>query len=600
MLLPSNSILLWRDPVDVRQKDGTTFVSLLFDYHHNGSSLLVSLKRPVDEPFSETAKKIEFKMQKMTMPKMNKAVSSLPTAEPSPFRVEIPELNGDLEKATLEEVVDSVKLLTVGSVPFTIVREPADISSITCALKPLAGCPIYPAVDFRQGLSAAKPTFHWYVYNSLPNLPGRTDEKAKIVASTRETIELIEGPSRRFSVSNCEYRWTGSSYVPSAFDSGKSLFIVADLGPEAIVKSGISKFPVETIDEPLIFEENTKWCQSEKPSECFRVVSYNILADLYLDLSGAQEELFFPYCPKSYQMYEYRYPLLLRELSGYDADLCFLQEVDHRMQMRYLDKLFESLGLEMNFARKQKEVTEGSVIAFRRDRFTLLHSGSYGLASLLEHDISADIRSMLSTSATSQEIFVSRPTTIQIVVLRDQRYNDIIVCGNSHLHHSPRHEHLKAFQAAIAVRQLDKVRREFSALYPQENIRLLFAGDFNSTPDGPVYELISTGFLSKSSTCWKLDENLVVDDLKLLPCGTGLTNLTGTEPTNFTCHKGVDGKQRGFSGCLDYVWSDSTAILHRMAPRPTQELLTKYDALPSKIAPSDHIPLICDIRFEQN
>ncbi|VDL80793.1 unnamed protein product [Nippostrongylus brasiliensis] len=296
MLLPSNSILLWRDPVDVRQKDGTTFVSLLFDYHHNGSSLLVSLKRPVDEPFSETAKKIEFKMQKMTMPKMNKAVSSLPTAEPSPFRVEIPELNGDLEKATLEEVVDSVKLLTVGSVPFTIVREPADISSITCALKPLAGCPIYPAVDFRQG------------------------------------------PSRRFSVSNCEYRWTGSSYVPSAVDSGKSLFIVADLGPEAIVN--------------------------------FRVVSYNILADLYLDLSGAQGELFFPYCPKSYQMYEYRYPLLLRELSGYDADLCFLQEVDHRMQMRYLDKLFESLGLEMNFARKQKEVTEGSVIAFRRDRFT--------------------------------------------------------------------------------------------------------------------------------------------------------------------------------------------------------------------------------------
>ncbi|VDL63892.1 unnamed protein product [Nippostrongylus brasiliensis] len=238
---------------------------------------------------------------------------------------------------------------------------------------------------------------------------------------------------------------------------------------------------------------------------------------------------------------------------------------------------------------------------------------------------------------------------MQIVVLRDQRYNDIIVCGNSHLHHSPRHEHLKAFQAAIAVRQLDnlsqtveffnshiafgpsfisrlstylgfRVRREFSALYPQENIRLLFAGDFNSTPDGPVYELISTvsylllaspfnvkitdkllqGFLSKSSTCWKLDENLVVDDLKLLPCGTGLTNLTGTEPTNFTCHKGVDGKQRGFSGCLDYVWSDSTAILHRMAPRPTQELLTKYDALPSKIAPSDHIPLICDIRFEQN
>uniref|UniRef100_A0A183FVG5 2',5'-phosphodiesterase 12 n=1 Tax=Heligmosomoides polygyrus TaxID=6339 RepID=A0A183FVG5_HELPZ len=100
-----------------------------------------------------------------------------------------------------------------------------------------------------------------------------------------------------------------------------------------------------------------------------RVVSYNILADLYLDLSGEQGSLFFPYCPKSYQMYEYRYPLLLKELSSYDMDICFLQEVDQRMQMRYLHPLFDTLGLEMCFARKQKEVTEGSVIAFRRERF---------------------------------------------------------------------------------------------------------------------------------------------------------------------------------------------------------------------------------------
>lgn len=47
-----------------------------------------------------------------------------------------------------------------------------------------------------------------------------------------------------------------------------------------------------------------------------RVLSYNILADLYLNLKNAQEDLFFPYCLKEYQEYNYRYSLLLKELTG--------------------------------------------------------------------------------------------------------------------------------------------------------------------------------------------------------------------------------------------------------------------------------------------
>ncbi|KAJ1354065.1 hypothetical protein KIN20_010875 [Parelaphostrongylus tenuis] len=412
----------------------------------------------------------------------------------------------------------------------------------------------------------------------------------------QETIELIDGPSRRFSVSNCDFRATGDIYIPSAADIGKQLLLVADLGPKAVVKCGVSKFPIDHIDEPLIFEDNIKWCQEERPPDCIRVVSYNILADLYLDLSGPQESLFFPYCPKAYQMYEYRYPLLLKELSSYDMDLCFLQEVDQRMQMRYLSVLFESLDSEMCFTRKQKEVTEGSIIAFNRSRFELLFSESYGLASLLENNYNDDLSNILNTSAASLEVFASRPTTLQVVVLRDRNTNEILVCGNTHLHHNPKHEHLKVFQAIVAVRQLDRICEDFSKSNSSNETRLVFAGDFNSTPDGPVYEILSTGILRKSSTCWDLDRDLVADDLALLPSRKGLRNLTGTGCTNHTRFTNVNGEELGFSGCLDYIWSNS-ATLHRLAPRPSYELLTKYGAIPSRIAPSDHVPLICEIKF---
>ncbi|KAK5968300.1 Endonuclease exonuclease phosphatase domain containing protein, partial [Trichostrongylus colubriformis] len=462
MLLPQNSILLWKDPIDPRTNERSDFLSLLFDYQYNGNSLIVALRRPLSEPFRDTAKKIEFKIQKMAVPqKSKKMISPGSNLESSTeasgvmVSVEAPHSANRVESLTLAEVMDAEQLLLVGGIPYTLIREPVDLSSVSCLIKPLAGCPIYPAIDFRQGSPVMRPTLHWYVYTPQSVGNPSCSNKPKDVAD-RESISMIEGSSRRFSVTNCEYRWTGDCYVPSSVDSGKFLFLVADLGPEAIVKCGVSKYPIEVVDEPLIFEDNIKWCQEQRPPDCIRAVSYNILADLYLDLSGPEESLFFAYCPKAYQMYEYRYPLLLKELSSYDMDLCFLQEVDQRMQMRYLSALFTSLDLEMCFARKQKEVTEGSVIAFRRQRFELLSSECYGLASLLEEDYCNDAKSVLNTSVASHEIFSNRPTTIQIVVLRDRLSNDILICGNTHLHHNPRHEHLKVLQAVVAVRQLDR------------------------------------------------------------------------------------------------------------------------------------------------
>ncbi|VDM57788.1 unnamed protein product [Angiostrongylus costaricensis] len=488
-----------------------------------------------------------------------------------PITVEVPH-SKNVESLTLGDVLDSEQFLFVGGVPYEVIHEPADISTVACVLKPLADCPVYPAVDFRQGSRKVKPKIHWFIYNpqsrKIENSPGNHKKNGV----NEETLKLIDGPSRRFSVSNCEFRCTGDFYVPSVTDIGKQLFLVADLGPQAVVKIILSG--VKKKDRRTVFS--------------IRMVSYNILADLYLDLSGSQEALFFPYCPKDYQTYEYRYPLLLKELSSYVMDLCFLQEVDHRMQMRYLSVLFESIGLEMCFTRKQKEVTEGSVIAFNRRRFEyvliiclLLSSESYWIASLLKECYCDDLNKILTTSVASLDIFTSRPTTLQVVVLRDRRSNEIIICGNTHLHHNPKHEHLKVFQAIVAVRQLHRICQDFSNSSSSDETRLIFAGDFNSTPDGPVYEILSTDiYLS----------------LQLLPSRKGLNNLTGTGCTNHTRHTNVYGEERGFSGCLDYIWSDS-AILHRLAPRPSYELLNKYGALPSRIAPSDHVPLICEVKF---
>jgi mRNA deadenylase 3'-5' endonuclease subunit Ccr4 len=56
-----------------------------------------------------------------------------------------------------------------------------------------------------------------------------------------------------------------------------------------------------------------------------RLMSYNILADLYCGLDKPDNEPYFPYCERQFLRYDYRYPLLMYELPLYDADLIQLQ-----------------------------------------------------------------------------------------------------------------------------------------------------------------------------------------------------------------------------------------------------------------------------------
>lgn len=66
------------------------------------------------------------------------------------------------------------------------------------------------------------------------------------------------------------------------------------------------------------------------------------------------------------------------------------------------------------------------------------------------------------------------------------------------------------------------------------------------------------------------------------------------EYTNYTRAAGFTG---GFLGCLDYVWAYPRIQVERIVPMPEHDLVIKYGALPSKIAPSDHMPSVCDLYF---
>lgn len=58
-----------------------------------------------------------------------------------------------------------------------------------------------------------------------------------------------------------------------------------------------------------------------------RVVTYNILADVYAQTEFSKTVL-YPYCAPYALQLDYRQNLIKKELAGYNADIICLQEVD--------------------------------------------------------------------------------------------------------------------------------------------------------------------------------------------------------------------------------------------------------------------------------
>ena len=131
------------------------------------------------------------------------------------------------------------------------------------------------------------------------------------------------------------------------------------------------------------------------------------------------------------------------------------------------------------------------------------------------------------------------------------------------------------------------------------NLPLMICGDFNSTPDTAVYDLLSRQAVHPGHP----DVNLGDDNgPNILPDIMNITHshmlrsvystVLGEEPkfTNYTLQ---------FKGVLDYMWF-STQNLRPLsaAPIPEEGVLTRYgEALPSTQFSSDHIMQISDMQI---
>jgi mRNA deadenylase 3'-5' endonuclease subunit Ccr4 len=461
-----------------------------------------------------------------------------------------------------------------------------------------------------------------------------------------------------------------NSYTPTKEDTGKRLSVlIIPIRPghsgEGCEEAFEYKNPVEALPSlPLIHPMRDAWTirnRDTAPADELRVLSYNLLADLYASRE-VDQEVMYNHCPVQFLARRRRMPLLLYEMLVYQPDVICLQEVDASIFSGLFRPCLESQGYQGYYSNKASVQLEGCAMFWSLRRFEpvddlamqvfslgdLFHKCK-GSNQLCRWDSLDDIDRLLdSNEELSQVIREKVGQVVQVAELRlrstsrsDQDHPTRIVVGNTHLFYHPLADHIRAMQAWIVCRQMDIVRRQHGASCP-----LLLCGDFNSGPlSGAVHLLLERRVGPEHRETWKhlrdyewemgdqdfllehgyigndvdtvtpifeeeafedarqcLDpEDDELEELKLIRLPPSFPTLVSGYPEipEFT-NFAVDFKET-----LDYILASKPSekelyglTLKDAAPTPTSNMMKTYSAMPNEFMPSDHVSLVCDFKWQ--
>lgn len=341
----------------------------------------------------------------------------------------------------------------------------------------------------------------------------------------------------------------------------------------------------------------------------FRMVTYNILAEIY----ATQQQ--YPYCDFWALSWDYRFQNILRELIDACPDVICMQEVQADHYESHIYNALSEIGFEGVYKQKTRQSmglvgkVDGCALFWRRAKFHLVESYSIEFNELAQRQATQ----VLGMNPRSEECVaylnrLSKDSIAQLVVLelaqptlatRTNRdpINQLCI-ANTHLYSNKDFPDVKLWQTWQLLQELESF-----VLSRGANLPLVICGDFNSTPDTAVYDLLSRQAVHPGHPDVNMNigddgtngTNILPDPMSIthsFQLGSAYNTVMGEEPqwSNYTTN---------FKGVLDYIWYSAQNLRPlSAAPIPDEEDLTRHgEALPSTQYSSDHVMLISDMQI---
>ena len=364
-------------------------------------------------------------------------------------------------------------------------------------------------------------------------------------------------------------------------------------------------------DNTVLQLRTPAWTTPTAPDK-LRVVSYNILADQNAFQTGNQMP-FYPYCSKDILERARRFPLILQELVSYHPDIMCLQEVDQIVFETLLQPVLSSVGWDGYYTMKRHAGTrEGCAVFWSKDRFELIEQHWFNLGDLSNKlhvrptgsDWSPSLQSLdrlLKTQKSLKYVIKAQLGHVaQMIRLMDRHTQQQLLVVNTHLFYHPDASHVRLIQMLLIARQLSTELDKDKSNVPH----VILCGDFNSSLENAAGKLIvdrkvAANFrdlkthlntfdfgVAKASAPAKTDFDFPAFEL---PSSFPHLRSALVDPPAFThC---IDG----FRANLDHILTTMESVQH--APMPSLEQVTKNVAMPSENLPSDHISIVCDLKY---
>ncbi|KAH8513693.1 hypothetical protein H0E87_006812 [Populus deltoides] len=354
--------------------------------------------------------------------------------------------------------------------------------------------------------------------------------------------------------------------------------------------------PLSTCPKFISVEGDDIYSRSKPDGVRFSLVSYNILAQVYVKSS------IFPHSPSPCLKWKARSQAILTVLKNLGTDFLCLQELDEYDS--FYKKNIESYGYSSIYIQRSGQKRDGCGIFYKPDCTDLLLEERIEYNDLVDsiQDVSilcddkhsdtqanGDENSEPKNGSSSKSTLEDHgdPNDPRVRLKRDCvgimaafRLKDTphhVIVANTHIYWDPEWADVKLAQAKYLLSRVAQFKELVSEKY-ECMPSVILAGDFNSIPGDKVYEYLVSGNSSSASLAECLDE------LPIPLCS--VYGSTRGEPPFTNCTP-------DFTNTLDYIFfvPDDQIKPLSFLELPEANSPNVLGGLPNYYHPSDHLPI---------
>jgi CCR4-NOT transcription complex subunit 6 len=376
--------------------------------------------------------------------------------------------------------------------------------------------------------------------------------------------------------------------------------------------------PIPPIDrKPIVVQEDVS-----SSLERVKILTWNILCDKFATST------LYGYTPPTALSWDYRKQRIIQELHERDADILCLQEIATDVFRDFFSPELAQDGYKgvhwprpkaKTMAEKDAQAVDGCAVFYKASKWILLDKQLLDYANIAinrpdmknQHDIFN--RVMPKDNIGLICFFESRQTGARMIV------------ANTHLAWEPTLPDVKLVQTAIMMENITRLAEKYArwpALKDKKMIQLpleegeqrvdapepgpsqeyrnntdiplLVCGDYNSTYDSSVYELLSMGRVAPNHSDFGDHQygSFTRDGIEHpFSMRSAYVHLNGT-PDELTFTNYVPG----FAEVIDYIWysTNTLEVVNLLGP-PDRDHLKRVPGFPNYHFPADHIQIMAEV-----